>query len=37
MKITGYRVENYVMQMDRYIADANNPVGDDLMPASLDT
>lgn len=35
MKITGYRVENYVMQMDRSIADANNPVGDDLMPASL--
>ena len=35
MKITGYRVENYVMQMDRAIADANNPVGDDLMPASL--
>ena len=35
MKIIGYRVENYVMQMDRSIADANNPVGDDLMPASL--
>ena len=35
MKITGYRVEHYTMQMDRAIADANNPVGDDLMPASL--
>ena len=35
MKITGYRVENYTMQMDRPIADANNPSGEDLMPASL--
>lgn len=35
MKITGYRVEHYVMQMDRRIADANHPEGEDLMPASL--
>ena len=35
MKITGYRVENYTMQMDRPIADANYPAGEDLMPASL--
>ena len=35
MKITGYRVENYVMQMDRPIADANAPAGENLMPASL--
>ena len=35
MKITGYRVENYTMQMDRPIADANDPSGEDLMPASL--
>ncbi|MSR81794.1 MAG: mandelate racemase/muconate lactonizing enzyme family protein [Candidatus Latescibacteria bacterium] len=35
MKITGYRVESYVLQMDRPIADANYPGGEDLMPASL--
>ena len=35
MKITGFRVENYTMQMDRPIADSNYPVGDDLMPSSL--
>ncbi len=35
MRITGYRVESYVMQMDRPIADANYPAGEDLMPASL--
>ena len=35
MKITGYRVEQYTMQMDRPIADANYPKGEDLMPASL--
>ncbi|MCC7262728.1 MAG: mandelate racemase/muconate lactonizing enzyme family protein [Candidatus Latescibacteria bacterium] len=35
MRITGYRVESYVMQMDRRIADANHPPGEDLMPASL--
>ena len=35
MKITGYRVENYTMQMDRPIADSNYPAGEDLMPASL--
>ena len=35
MKITGYRVENYTMQMDRPIADSNYPAGDDLMPSSL--
>ena len=35
MKITGFRVENYTMQMDRLIADSNYPAGDDLMPSSL--
>ena len=35
MKITGFRVENYTMQMDRPIADSNYPSGEDLMPASL--
>ena len=35
MKITGFRVENYTMQMDRPIADSNYPAGDDLMPSSL--
>ena len=35
MKITGYRVEHYVMRMDRPIADANAPSGEDLMPSSL--
>jgi len=35
MKITGFRVENYTMQMDRPIADANYPAGEGLMPSSL--
>jgi len=35
MKITGFRVESYVMQMDRPIGDANFPAGEDLMPSSL--
>lgn len=35
MKITGYRTQSYVMQMDRSIGDANSPVGEDLMPASI--
>jgi len=35
VKITGYRVESYTMQMDRPIGDANYPAGEDLMPASL--
>jgi L-alanine-DL-glutamate epimerase-like enolase superfamily enzyme len=35
MKITGFRVENYTMQMDRPIADANYPAGEALMASSL--
>ncbi len=35
MKITGYRIEHYSVQMDRPIADANAPTGEDLMPMSL--
>ena len=35
MKITGYRVEQYVMQLDRPLGDANLPAGFDLMPASI--
>ena len=35
MKITGYRTENYIMQMDRAIGDSNYPTGEDLMPSSL--
>ena len=35
MKITGYRVEQYLMKMDRLIGDANLPDGTDLMPGSI--
>lgn len=35
MKITGYRVEQYVMRLDRRLGDANLPEGFDLMPASI--
>ena len=35
MKITGYRVERYVLQMDRPIGDANFPSGDDVSQAGL--
>ncbi len=31
MKITGYRLEKYIQQFDRAIADSNYPQGDDLM------
>lgn len=35
MKITGYRVENYLMKMDRAVGDANLPSGVDLLPGSI--
>ena len=35
MKITGYRVEQYLMRMDRAVGDANLPEGVDLMPGSI--
>lgn len=35
MKITGYRVEKYIQQMDRAIGDANYPQGDDLMGSAI--
>lgn len=35
MKITGYRVEQYLMKMDRAVGDANLPQGVDLMPGSI--
>jgi L-alanine-DL-glutamate epimerase-like enolase superfamily enzyme len=35
MKITGYRCETYLMQMDRIVGDANCPEGFDLMPGSI--
>jgi L-alanine-DL-glutamate epimerase-like enolase superfamily enzyme len=35
MKITGYRMETYLMKMDRAVADANLPEGVDLMPGSI--
>jgi L-alanine-DL-glutamate epimerase-like enolase superfamily enzyme len=35
MKITGYRVENYVMKMDRLIGDANLPDGVEMLPGSV--
>jgi L-alanine-DL-glutamate epimerase-like enolase superfamily enzyme len=35
VKITGYRVENYLMRMDRLVGDANLPEGVDLMPGSI--
>ncbi len=35
MKITGFRVEQYLMRMDRAVGDANLPEGVDLMPGSI--
>ncbi len=35
MKITGYRVETYMMKMDREIADANLPGGVEMLPGSI--
>ena len=35
MKITGYRVEQYLMKMDRAVGDSNLPEGVDLMPGSI--
>jgi L-alanine-DL-glutamate epimerase-like enolase superfamily enzyme len=35
MKITGYRVEQYLMKMDRAVGDSNLPDGVDLMPGSI--
>jgi L-alanine-DL-glutamate epimerase-like enolase superfamily enzyme len=35
MKITGYRVEHYLMRMDRAIADCNLAQGVDLLPGSI--
>ena len=35
MKITGYRVENYVMKMDRLVGDANLPSGVEMLPGSI--
>jgi len=35
MKVTGYRVENYRMRLNRPIGDCNLPGGLDLVPASI--
>ena len=35
MKITGFRIEHYLMKMDRAVGDANLPSGVDLMPGSI--
>ncbi len=35
MKITGYRVENYEMKMDRAIGDANGPMGEDIAGGAI--
>ncbi|MBI2969904.1 MAG: mandelate racemase/muconate lactonizing enzyme family protein [Gammaproteobacteria bacterium] len=35
MKITGFRTEQYLMKMDRAVADANLPAGVELLPGSL--
>jgi L-alanine-DL-glutamate epimerase-like enolase superfamily enzyme len=35
VKVTGYRVEQYVMRLDRRLGDANLPEGFDVMPASI--
>lgn len=35
MKITGYRVEQYLMKMNRVVADSNLPSGVDLLPGSI--
>ncbi len=35
MKITGYRVELYLMKMDRLVGDANLPSGVEMLPGSI--
>lgn len=35
MKITGYRLDTYMMRMDRDVGDANLPEGVNLMPGSI--
>ncbi|HSC08905.1 MAG TPA: mandelate racemase/muconate lactonizing enzyme family protein, partial [Steroidobacteraceae bacterium] len=35
MKITGYRVEQYLMKMDRLVGDANAPGGVEMLPGSI--
>jgi len=35
MKITGYKLDKYIQQLDRAIGDANYPEGDDLMGMSI--
>ncbi|WP_323799334.1 mandelate racemase/muconate lactonizing enzyme family protein [Parasphingorhabdus sp.] len=35
MKITGFRLDTYMMRMDREVGDANLPEGVDLMPGSI--
>jgi L-alanine-DL-glutamate epimerase-like enolase superfamily enzyme len=35
MKITGYRVEQYTMRLDRPVADCNLPAGFDLLPGLI--
>ncbi len=35
MKITGYRVEQYTMKLDRLIGDSNGPSGVDILPGAL--
>ena len=35
MKITGYRVEQYLMKMDRPVGDANLPSGVEMLPGSI--
>ena len=35
MKITGYRVEHYLMKMDRLVGDANLPSGVEMLPGSI--
>ena len=35
MKITGYKLDTYIEQLDRAIGDANYPKGDDLMGMSI--
>jgi L-alanine-DL-glutamate epimerase-like enolase superfamily enzyme len=35
MKITGYKVEPYLMKMDRLVGDANLPSGVEMLPGSI--
>jgi L-alanine-DL-glutamate epimerase-like enolase superfamily enzyme len=35
MKITGFRVEQYLMKMDRLVGDANLPSGVEMLPGSI--